>query len=406
MKSSLGLHPESCVMTSLTANHASLTASAEEVYQPLLVRCVALLYVATVPFQGTPIFGRSLPFMVGVLYLILTLSSRLLRPTAHSGRVHVAASMAALIYTLFCGVSYFWSVDPQASLTRYITLLTVVATAWFLASDMGNLRVAVPVAYVGGSIALAFAVLSAVASVDDRRTSQGNGNDVALILLVGVGCAIWLALYRGRLVRLFALAAIPVLTYATLMTGSRTAVLGGATMLACGAIALMWRRRWKLLAQLSLLGAVGGAVVRQLPASALPERLSSISTALESDGLSNRTVIWQVALDHGLTVGGVGFGGGPAYTGLSIGSAVATHNVWLECLLETGIIGLALFGAVTVASAVAGRMSEFRDLLMFIAPVLFVGSLTLSLEVTRVLWFVIALAWSVDSRSRTGIGEG
>lgn len=379
-----------------------------------MAELLALLYAATLPFDGLAIGDRSLPFLSGVLYLAVAVVTRLVpRRQAGRGRIPAQHILPAMVFTLYCALSYYWSLAPDLTISRITTLVVLLVTSSFLAHDLSRVGRMLPAAFVLGAVPAALLVLVATASTTDRRTANGNANDVALTLLIAVACALWLSLkYKGK-IRVLGVTSIGILISGVVATGSRTAIVGGAAMLVAVAIWLVWTRRWRPLVLFFSLSALAGVLLSALPAELIPSRLTTIQDSLGTDSFSGRTYLWEAILVRGFDPFGVGAGATPAYFQDAIGAAQVSHNVYLGVLLETGLFGMFLFLAIILTAFISARRSPYSELLFIALPVMVAGSMTLSLEASRLLWFLIALAWVVaprnsidvrsDTRSRTRV---
>lgn len=387
--------------TSAAVAQGSLVTD-ERAQKLTLTEKMSLLYVASLPFDGMDLGGRSLPFVIGGLYLSVTILDRIGHGVRGEKRdLPVGRILPMFLFIVYCTASYFWSLAPDLTITRVITLLVLFVTSWFLAQDLSRVGRAVPIAFTLGSVPAALFVLVAPAAIDDRRTANGNANDVAMVLLLGVVCSLWMSLSCTGKVRLLGLTTMPILIVGTVATGSRTAVLGGAAMLLTVAVRFVWRRQWQRLFVLLALVALGVWIFPYMPATMIPERLTSIQDALLGSSLSNRTYIWDAIFQRGFDLTGVGAAASPAYLGEAIGTQSVAHNVFLGVLLDTGLLGMMLFLAILIQAVTSGRVSPYKELLIFMVPVIAAGSMALSLEARRPFWFVIALAWVAQPRENT-----
>ena len=371
-----------------------------------LAERLALLYAASVPFNGLAIGGRSLPFLVGAVYLTLAILTRLASQNRERDELPIRRMLAAVVFTLYCTTSYYWSIAPDLTIGRVTTLFLLLLTSWFLAQDLSRVSRQLPVAFVIGAVLAAFMVLGAPASITDRRTANGNANDVALTLLLGVVCALWLSLKERGRSRLLGALALAILIVGVVATGSRTAVVGGAAMMLAVVGWLAWKQQWRPFVLVLGLFALGAAVFSILPADVIPSRLTTIQSSLELDSLGGRTYLWRAILERGLDMNGVGAGATPAYLQQTIGSPFVSHNAFLGVLLETGIVGILLFLAILLHAIIAARRSPYTELLFFMLPAMIAGSMALSIEGSRPLWFVIALAWAVQPHEPAGAAFG
>jgi O-antigen ligase len=295
-------------------------------------------------------------------------------------------------FYVFSTVSYFWSVAPDLTVSRIMTMTVLLVTTATLLRHLPHLVGAVPVAYLIGAVAASVFVLAAPTSIDMRRTAHGNANDVALTLVFGLGCALFLLLFRRGKPRILGILSVFPLTAAAITTGSRTAVVALLVMLVLVFAFLVKERKGQQVVLLLLVIAAGAALVGSLPADMIPERLLELQQQRETVDLSNREYIWEAIRARGFDLLGVGAGATSAYLGWAIGYAKVAHNVFLGVLLEAGILGALLFFSGVAVAIWRARASVYRHLLIFILPALIAGSLTLSLEARRIFWFGIALS--------------
>jgi O-antigen ligase len=174
----------------------------------------------------------------------------------------------------------------------------------------------------------------------------------------GVLVAIFLVLSAGRVLRLWAVASLPVLGIALVGAGSRGPVVG----LACGVFMLLVlaagnqkTRRRILLVGVGALTAVI-AVPALVPTSTISRSLSILTGSGSGDaGLSSngRSELWSTAYSafgaHPL----IGIGTG-SFSSVTTTSQLYPHNVFLEAAVEFGIVGLML--VVIFVEDVAARL--------------------------------------------------
>ncbi len=218
--------------------------------------------------------------------------------------------------------------------------------------------------WVGGGVAAGIWALATAHPTGPNLISapgvaqNGLGSTLALaavlaLALLTSGTRIRLWLLTGSLVVLAAALAFSLVRAAWVATAA-----GAATLLA-----LAPARSRLVLVTVIVAAIVGGQFLRPQPRA--EEELRSI-VSLPAN--RNRLVIWETALriaaDHPLT--GVGFGGFSfAYTRYRPAdapdlSASFAHNIFLNVLTETGVLGLAAFGALCVV-ALRGMIRGVRS---------------------------------------------
>jgi O-antigen ligase len=232
--------------------------------------------------------------------------------------------------------------------------------------------------------------------VNGRFSFGTDPNYLALALVIGIPLALYRSIQTNRLWQkiLFWLY-IPVGLVGIVLTGSRGALV--ALVIA----ALLWgilgdlRRRVMVLA-----GGTLCVVVAGVAPFGLSERFTTIPDELKHGDLSDRRELWDqglvVAADH--PIEGVGVG---ATTGKF---GIAVHNTPLELMMESGVVGVALFfGSILLGVFNTRRNDRAEGNAMICATVaLLVGSLSLSWEVHTVTWFMAALLASAVSLSPKG----
>jgi|GEM_PF-4127435 len=123
----------------------------------------------------------------------------------------------------------------------------------------------------------------------------------------------------------------------------------------------------------------GGETVKEIPLKyrLVPEFIVNRMQAIwVNDNAIQRFIFFRDGIRIGLTSPIIGLGGG-AYEGKIFGAAdyyyetVHTHNHYIQCFIDGGIIGFALFTALAVLSFIclfkSGRLKEHQDMHPFIA---------------------------------------
>jgi O-antigen ligase len=184
--------------------------------------------------------------------------------------------------------------------------------------------------------------------------AAGDPNYLAAGILAAAVLAIALiATSRRWLLKLVLMAALVILALGFAATQSRGAILGMAAATVC-ALILFPRRRLAILGALAVL-----AVIIGIWFAADPAALARV-TYFNSSG-DGRSDLWTVALRawHDHVVAGVGLNnflaveahyvnrpGALTSLALIVDHPHVVHNVYLEALVDSGIIGLALFLAL------------------------------------------------------------
>lgn len=262
-------------------------------------------------------------------------------------------------------------------------------------------------------------------AVQDIYTQRAAGlredpNDTAMLLVAGVPLAIyWFMNSKNVLIKLFFAGAIPLLLVGIVLTGSR----GGFVTLVVIAL-MIYLRRPTL--QMTVAGLIMVASVAILAPESYWNRMETLVTGEESHGgrsLESRSMLLQqgVAVFMDRPVLGVGPGNyGNAFmaavtsgglvgrSGLSLVSeqGIVAHNMYLELVVEIGVLGTGLFLAV-IYRALRGLVGYGRTtgakrksfglgfaIALALGGMLFAG-LFLSQGKNSVLWFLVGLGFAV-----------
>ena len=366
--------------------------------------------VFTIPWQNAVTFARigTVSQLVGVVALAFGVGATLRR----GGLTFKPPPLFLLIMGVFCLwalASVFWSVAPDATVRKVVTLAQLLTFVWLVWEVVGSerQRAALAQAYIlGGYVAIASTVASFLsrASVSEWRyrvAAEGtNPNWLAIGLAVGIPLAWYLFLDRPNSpLRLIHLAYIPLALAAITLAASRGGMLAAAVALA--GIPFTFPRLDDRGRALSL--AVLATTYFLVTSYLLPqqpdlernvERLTSTASEITLGDLGNRTEIWQagarVFAEHPLI--GVGFDGFGAATEQQLARKRDPHSTFLSVLVDTGLVGFTLFIAAILAAVGPalrpGPTTQTVDLFLF--ATLMVGLIPASWEVHKVTWFVLA----------------
>src|SRR3569833_2168352 len=171
-----------------------------------------------------------------------------------------------------------------------------------------------------------------------RTTASGfNGNDLALVLTLGIPVACFAAAHAPRYVRWICWSYVAAAPVTVLMTGSRS----GAVVLgiALTSVALFGMRKGILIRVTFIAGlvAVVGVGVSFVPHSTI-QRLLTIS---DGGDIGGRLPIWELALSSFSNHPILGIGAGAFLT--NGGANYVVHNTFLSVLVEHGIFGFVVF---------------------------------------------------------------
>ncbi len=299
-----------------------------------------------------------------------------------------AALLFAAVFVAWSAATWFWSLDPAATLRRIRTFAELLAMFWLIWDSCRGPRRQrhMMQAYLFGAVAacgIAFwRYLHHEQTYYLRYAASGfDPNDFGLVLAIAVPLALYLALKERSGLRWMYLAIVPLLLAAILLTASRASLI--ATFVAFTFSVFAWRAAdWTFrTVSLALLAALTLSLVRFAPAPQR-NRLATIPSEIARGTLHDRTRIWKSGLkafrDH--VAFGVGSGAYPKAVEPWLGKPqvpgfqYVAHNTFVSVLVECGAAGFLLF------------------MLLVGTLVLYAWSMP-TLE--RWLWLVVGAAWAV-----------
>lgn len=344
-------------------------------YVPLLLldlQAGLAAWVVLLFLSGLPGLGGA-PSAVALLILLAWLAA--VRPNRADIRAMAVAHRAMLVaIVLFLGwvtLSMVWATNTADATLDVRNWLTAGATFVVAATAVRSPRGSALLAggFIAGAVGAVLAGLaltglhpavSAINSAADVRLSTGatDPNYLAATLVAALAMSGGLAVWRRETwIRLLLACAAPILLYGLIATQSRGGLIAAATSIILGAALLPTQRRRILAALIPIIALMA------LFFTVNPEAYHRLSQ--QDGGGDGRTelwrIAWRIAEDHPLI--GVGVNNfvdrEQAYV-LRVGSLQhaqqlviddpkVVHNMYLQMLAETGIIGLTLFVVMIVA---------------------------------------------------------
>lgn len=321
----------------------------------------------------------------------------------------------AALFILWSGMTWLWSLDRTATVARAITLTQLGLMAfliWDLCREARQQRQLIW-AYVAGACVASVATIARYSSGTQtyyrRYAAPGfEPNDLGVTLALAVPLALYLL---GRTRRWKAAAATGTLLLigaAIVLTGSRTAAVAGYAAFIY--VFFAWHRlppprRFAGLALPIVITAT--AILLAPPASTA--RISTVGQELTLGTLHNRTTIWKAGLKvfPSFPWKGVGAGAYPDAVKPLIGvpgrpgHEYVAHNSFLSVLVETGLIGFAIYGAMLLVLAISVwvMQAEERALWATVLLVWAIGVSTLTWEHRKPPWLLFALITTEWARS-------
>lgn len=308
-------------------------------------------------------------------------------------------------FILWSSLTLRWSIAPDMTIERittYLQLLGLVLLAWEFCTEERHV-LALFSAYVLGTLVPAGDTLrhflGGTQTYYNRYASGSfDPNDLALTLALSLPMAYYLTLRQAGAVRWLYRAQMLMAIGTIFLTVSR----GGTFCMLIALSLILWtfpaisvRNRITIAVMFGL--AVAGAVTL-VPATSW-KRLASAASEVSEGTLNSRTVLWKAGLTEFQNVpfGGVGAGAYPETSAKVIGRpwgfVPVAHNSFISVLVETGLIGLALFAGILAALyRLAARMPRVtRAFWLTLLCVWTVGVLSLTWEYRKPTWLVFGL---------------
>jgi O-antigen ligase len=332
---------------------------------------------------------------VGVLYI---LARRRVRPLSW---FHVFA----ILFVLWAGVSSFWSTDPDATRTVFLTYLQLLVLLWLISEiawSAGRQQVLFQAYVLGAGVAAVLTIRDYLSGVIALKIVAGrfaalnqDPNDLGLTLALGLPMAWYVSLSQAHrrsawMWRLY----LPLAITAICLTASRGAVLTALV----GLSIIPWTlRRMRLRTKVALCTLAAGSLVlaSYLVPDASLARIASTRADVEAGYFGGRGPVWlaglEVAKGHPLV--GVGAGGYEGAVAPTLHQEMAAHNVLLTILVEDGTVGFLLFVAMLVALVIPLRhlpsLQQRLSIVLFLT--LAVGTMALSWDDRKQFWFVLGM---------------
>ncbi len=284
----------------------------------------------------------------------------------------------------------------------YVQLLSLVLLIWEFCGEERHV-LSLMSAYVLGTLVPAGDTvqrfLIGKQTFYNRYATTGfDPNDLALTLALSLPMSYYLTLRTKGPIRWIYRTQIIMAIGTTFLTASR----GGTFCMMIALSLILWtlpslpvRNRIGIMAVV-MVTAVGAVAL--VPATTW-KRLGSAAAEVSEGTLNSRTVLWQAGLNEfrEKPFGGIGAGAYPEASAKVIGRPWAfvavAHNSFISVMVETGVIGLALFGCVlSLLYRSAWAMSGItRSFWLTLLCVWSVGVCSLTWEYRKPTWLLFGL---------------
>jgi len=367
-----------------------------------IVLVLLMLYSFAVPWEYSLELGDSLgniARVVGLLLLMATVSMAVVRSGMRPPGWLQWLTLGLYIYFV---ASYFWTVDPAATLEKmrsYFQVMMVVWIAWDVVDSPVELRGVLRAVVAGCWVLAALTMLNFVsadvaAAQQVRFMAEGfDPNDVARFLDLGFPLAALLfATEEQWAVRLAAILYVPAGLLAVLLTASRGGFSGAmAALLGSAVLLLTWRPK-SAAAVFAGLAVTASTLWAFVPGDSL-QRLATIPQEVGGGDLNDRLGIWSAGWRAFVQAPWWGYGAGSYAAAAKLAPGDTAHNTVIALMVMGGVAGLAIFVGIVVAAALAVWRTEglLRIALGSVLVVWALTSMVGSVEENRVTWLLFAL---------------
>jgi O-antigen ligase len=378
-----------------------------------------LFFAFAIPWEYSLDLGEPLGNVARIAGLLVLLAA--VPAVLQAGRMRTPGAFWRLtlaFYLWFC-CTYFWTVDPSATLEKiraYFQEMMIVWLVWEFADTPADLR-ALLRATVAGSWVLALLTLAAVrsplaiAAGQIRFAAYGQDpNEVARFLDLGFPlAALLLNCERRRPARLMALGFLPLGLVAVLLTASREGFLAAVLAFAGSILLLTLGHPRRVMAALFVLPPFLAALWYVIP-GAIFDRLATIPEQLRSGDLNQRLNIWSAGWGAFVHAPLLGTGAGSFVAAAHLAPIDTAHNTALSIAVGGGLCALFL---ATLLVALAARYAlqtqgPLRLALVTSLLVWAVTSLAATVEENRTTWLllaIIAVAGRLAAEDRDGLAD-
>ena len=361
-----------------------------------------LLFAFAIPWEYSLDLGVPLGNAARIAGLLVLLAA--IPAVLEAGRMRTPGAfwwLTLALFLWFC-CSYFWTIDPLATLERmrgYFQEMMIVWLVWEFADTPADLR-ALLRATIAGSWVLALLTLAAFRSPEAFAAGQirfaaygFDPNEVARFLDLGFPlAALLLTCERRWPARLMALGFFPLGLVAVLLTASREGFLAAVIALAGSAVLLTRGRPRRVVAAVFALPPALAALWFIVPTATF-ERLATIPEQLRSGDLNQRLNIWSAGWRAFVHAPLFGSGAGAFVSAARLSPIDTAHNTALSIAVGGGLCALFL-ATLLVALAVRYALATHGPLRLALLTSLLVWALTslvATVEENRTTWLLLAL---------------
>jgi O-antigen ligase len=359
-----------------------------------------LAFVFAIPWEYSLDLGEPLGNVARIAGLLVLLAA--IPAILQTDRMRAAGPFQWLTLALFLWFccSYFWTVDPTATLIKIRAWFQEMMVVWLIwefartSTDLRNLLRAT----VAGSWVLAILTLAAFRSPEAMAAGQvrfaasgQDPNDLARFLdLAFPIAALLFETDRRAIARILAMGFLPVGLVAVLLTASREGFLAALIALAGSGLILARHHARRVLFGVFAMPFLLVLLWLIVPAGTL-DRLATIPEQLQSGDLNQRLNIWSAgwrAFTHAPLIGS---GAGSFVTAAHLAPIDTAHNTALSLLVSGGLCALFLV-SILFALAVLSALRTHGPLRIALVTALMAWAITTlvaTVEENRTTWLLL-----------------
>lgn len=376
---------------------------------------LGIVYIFSTPLDLISLPVGSPSTILGALFLALWILE-LLRGRVSLPR-HPWALAAGVGFVLWSAVTTTWSVVPSITASQSLSTGLLLLSAIAIASSFPDQLRGPAWALLLGSFLLASLTLVlggqqvyyiGTTELQSQQHTLGSIDENALSLHLMLGFAAGLFLMRRQVsarLKIGIVLMVGVLVVTTILVGSRSAL--GSMIGMIVLLVLMSAKRVSALVWSVLLIAISLLPIKILAdAGMIPDRIVQwVSNPVASDSRTEIIAMYKQFMGDWFW-GGVGAGGDAYYLQSVASSFQNAHSAFWKTWIETGIVGLVLWLAFVVASAIIAIRSHERDFFLLAGVPILIYFYTLGPVNSNMLWAVFGLALGMPAVAKSVGGRG
>lgn len=368
---------------------------------------LSLVFIFFIPWEGVielPGMGTAaklVGFVMAVCWLaMIVITDRIRKPRPFH--------MMFCLFVLWNAVSVFWSGDPGATvtqITRWAQLLMMVLILWDLYTSRVALLAGLQAFILGEYVAIGSAgynFLSGNAYYNHYQRfsvgAQSSPDGFGIIVALGIPVAWYLASSEGitkisNLLKVVNYLYIPAAFLGLALSGTRTALIASIVGMAFGLASLSRLRLWARIAIFLILASAILVLLPRVQTLRSFQRFSTTYSEITEGTLNNRTNNWAEGFDSFKEHPIIGVGANMYRSVNRLGKLA--HNSFLSVLVELGLVGFALFGAIfTIAVIQSLRQPSKWDSGFWLTVLLAwaISASSLSYEFRKATWLFLSFA--------------